>query len=318
MMDLFLLSFGLVLLVVAADFLVNGASSLALRFGVSALTIGLTVVSFGTSMPEMIVSLTSGLQDKADLAVANVLGSNIFNVLVVLGVAAIIYPLRVQSSTVVSEIPFSLTAAVLLGFLANAALFSTTPGLSISRLDGAILLLFFVLFMLYIFSISTDDSDGNAPAPPARTVGRSIIFIIVGIAGLFLGGQSAVNGAVGLARTWGVDDALIGLTIIAIGTSLPELVASAVAAYRKESDIAVGNVVGSNIFNLLWILGITASVKELPFSAINNFDIVMVTTSTLLILLAIVVSRTSTISRTWGVVFLCIYIAYLAYVVQRG
>jgi cation:H+ antiporter len=309
---------GLVLLIVAADFLVKGASSLAARFGVSALIIGLTVVSFGTSMPEMVVSVTSGMQGKADLAIANVLGSNIFNVLIVLGVAALIYPMRVQSSTVVSEIPFSLTAAVLLGFLANAALFSTKHELSISRLDGAILLLFFMMFMLYIYSISRTESGDAAQAPPDRSIARSIVFIVVGIAGLFVGGHWTVDGAVGLARTWGVNDAMIGLTIIAVGTSLPELVASAVAAYRKESDIAIGNVVGSNIFNLLWIVGLTASIKKLPFDTISNIDIVMVIVSTMMILLAIVASRSSSISRQWGFIFICTYITYLAYVVQRA
>lgn len=318
MLDVLLTLAGLALLIVAADYLVKGASSIAARYGVSPLIIGLTVVSFGTSMPEMLVSVTAGGQGSADLAVSNVLGSNIFNVLVVLGVAAMIYPLRVQSSTVVSEVPFSLSAAILLGFLANAALFTSKPELSISRLDGGILLLFFMLFMLYIFSISGADSVDASTAPRERSIGRSITFILLGVVGLFYGGQWAVDGAVGLARSWGVDDALIGLTIIAIGTSLPELVASAVAAYRREVDIAVGNVVGSNIFNLLWVLGVTASLTELPFDAISNIDIIMVIASTMLILLAVVASRTATIARGWGVLFVCVYIAYMVYVVQRG
>jgi cation:H+ antiporter len=318
MYDVLLTIAGLVLLIAAADLLVKGSSSLAARGGVSPLMIGLTVVSFGTSMPEMLVSVTAGMQGNADLAVANILGSNIFNVLVVLGVAAMIYPLRVQSSTVVTEIPFSLSAAILLGFVANAALFSTKQELSISRLDGGILLGFFLLFMLYIFSISRADCNEESAKSPKYSVSRSITYIVVGIAGLYLGGQWAVDGAVALARGWGVDDALIGLTIIAVGTSLPELMASAMAAYRREADIAVGNVVGSNIFNILWILGVTASVKELPFDVLSNFDIVMVIASTVLILLAIVTSRRATISRLWGAVFVCVYIAYLVFVVQRS
>jgi cation:H+ antiporter len=309
---------GLVLLVVAADLLVKGASSVAARYRVSPLMIGLTVVSLGTSMPEMLVSVTAGLQGSADLAVANVLGSNLFNILVVLGVAAMIYPLRVHNSTVVSEIPFSLSAAILLGFLANAALFTTKQELSISRLDGGILLLFFLLFMLYIFSLSSSADDGDLPAPVTAAVSRSIALIVAGIAGLYLGGEWAVEGAVALARNWGVDDAVIGLTIIAIGTSLPELTASAAAAMRKEADIAVGNVVGSNIFNILWILGVTASIKPLPFDVISNLDIVMVIAATMLILLAVVTSRSATISRLWGAPFVCIYLVYMVYVVQRG
>jgi cation:H+ antiporter len=318
MVDALLTVAGLIVLVIAADFLVKGASSLAGRYGLSPLMIGLTVVSLGTSMPEMLVSVTAAMRGNADLAIANVLGSNIFNVLVVLGVAAIIYPLRVQSSTVVSEIPFSLSAAILLGFVANAALFTTKHELSISRIDGGILLLFFLLFMLYIFSISSDSQGEGSQQPVARSVLRSLLFLVIGVAGLFLGGRWTVDGAVALAQDWGVDDALIGLTIIAIGTSLPELVASAVAAYRREVDIAVGNVVGSNIFNILWILGVASSIHELPFAAISNIDIIMVIASTMLILLAVVTSRTASISRIWGSIFVCTYVAYLVYVVQRG
>ena len=318
MFDVLLTIVGLVVLVVAADFLVKGASSLAARYGMSPLMIGLTVVSLGTSMPEMLVSVTAAAQGNADLAVANVLGSNIFNVLVVLGVAAIIYPLRVQSSTVVSEIPFSLSAAILLGFVANAALFTTKHELSISRIDGAILLLFFLLFMLYIFSISGDNRGDGTQQPTTIGAFRSILYLVIGIAGLFMGGRWTVDGAVALAQDWGVDDALIGLTIVAIGTSLPELVASAVAAWRKEVDIAVGNVVGSNIFNILWILGLSSIIHELPFAAISNIDIIIVIASTMLILLAVVTSRTASISRLWGSIFVCTYLAYLAYVVQRG
>ncbi len=318
MIDALLLLSGLVLLLVAADLLVKGASSVAARHSVSPLMIGLTVVSFGTSMPEMLVSFIAGMHGSADLAVANVLGSNIFNVLVVLGVASLINPLKVQNSTVVSEIPFSLSAAILLGFLANAALFSTNPELRISRLDGFILLGFFLLFMLYIFSISRADSEGDSGSPPAGSYLGSIAFILIGVAGLFLGGKWAVDGAVALADQWGVDDAMIGLTIVAVGTSLPELAASAMAAYRKETDIAVGNVVGSNIFNILWILGVTASIRPLPFSAISNVDIVMVIVATLLILLAIASTRAAGITRPWGAVFIAVYVAYMAYVIQRG
>jgi len=318
MTDALLILPGLVLLLVAADLLVKGASSVAASLGVSPLMIGLTVVSFGTSMPELLVSAIAGIRGSADLAVANVLGSNIFNILVVLGVAALIRPLRVQNSTVVSEIPFSLSAAILLGFLANAALFSTKCELSISRLDGGILLLFFMLFMLYIYSISDAHAVEDSGIRPGRSLSRSIVYILLGIAGLFLGGKWAVDGAVALAGHWGVDDALIGLTIVAVGTSLPELAASAMAAYRREADIAVGNVVGSNIFNILWILGVTSSIHALPFSTISNIDIVMVIVATLLILLAIVSSRTATITRLWGAVFVAVYIAYMLYVVQRG
>lgn len=318
MFDVLITVAGLGLLVLAADVLVKGASSLASRLGLSALTIGLTVVSIGTSMPELFVSLTSGIQGKADLSITNVLGSNIFNVLVVLGIAAIICPLPVKNSTVVSEIPFSVSAALLLGFLANTALFTSKPDLSISQLDGAIMLAFFLLFMVYVFSTSRPETQDSSPEVPERSVSVSVVFVLLGVGGLYLGGDWVVDGAVGLARRWEVNEALIGLTIVAIGTSLPELTASAVAAYRKQPDIAVGNVVGSNIFNILWILGLTSSITALPFKAVSNIDIIMVVVSSMLIVLAVATSRAATISRGYGIAFVALYLGYLAYLIDRG
>lgn len=316
--DILLLLIGLVVLVKGADLLVDGASSVAARFGVPPLVVGLTIVSFGTSLPEMLVTLTSGLRHNADLAIANVIGSNIFNVLVVLGVAAIIRPLPVRDSTVVSEIPFSLTAALLVGFLANASLFATPNVLSISRLDGGILLFFFLLFMLYVYGVARNGKLEVVEAIETQTVTRSVLYIIGGVVALYFGGQWTVDGAVGLAQDLRVDDALIGLTIVAIGTSAPELVASAVAAYRGQTDIAVGNVVGSNIFNLLWILGFTASIVELPFEVVSNTDLVMVIMASAMVIVALVTSGSSRILRAHGILFIGAYVAYLAYVIQRS
>ena len=308
---------GLIVLVKGADLLVSGASSIAGRLDISRLVIGLTVVSFGTSLPEMLVTLVSGLRHNSDLAIANVIGSNIANVLLVLGIAAIIRPLPVKNSTVVSEIPFSLTAALLVGFLANAALFSSHHKLSISRLDGGILLFFFALFMLYVYKISRESADSSGDNPTILPATRSALYILLGVVGLYLGGGWVVDGAVGIARDLNVDDALIGLTVVAIGTSTPEIVASAVAAYRNQTDIAVGNVVGSNIFNLLWVLGFTSSLVELPFEVVNNTDLVMVICSSALIVLALVVSRNNSILRSHGVVFIALYAGYLFYVINR-
>ena len=318
MMDGLLLVLGLVVLIKGAGFLVEGASVIASRFGISPLTIGLTVVSLGTSMPEMLVSLTSALQNKPDLAIANVIGSNIANVLLVLGFAAIIRPLPVRNSTVVSEIPFSLSAALLLGFVANAHLFSESPELSISHLDGAILLFFFLLFMLYVYKTSKISGNPVHRVEPDGTMTRALSLITLGAVGLYFGGQWVVDGAVDLARNWGLNDALIGLTIVAIGTSSPELVASAVAAHRNQADIAVGNIVGSNIFNLLWVLGLTSSIVELPFEVVSNIDLLVVVGSSAMIILAMVVSGNNTLRRSHGILFVGLYIAYLAYVVVRG
>ena len=313
-----LLLLGLAVLIKGAALLVEGGSIMASRFGISALVIGLTVVSFGTSMPELLVSLTSGLQDKPDLAIANVIGSNIANVLLVLGIAAMVRPLPVRNSTVVSEIPFSLTAALLVGFLANAHLFSDDPELSISRMDGGILLFFFLLFMLYVYKVSTTNESPVSTVKSEGTLMRALAYVFLGAVGLYFGGQWVVDGAVGLAHQWEINDALIGLTIIAVGTSSPELVASAVAAYRNQTDIAVGNVVGSNIFNLLWVLGFTSSIVELPFQLVSNTDLLVVIGSSAMIVLALVFSRNNAISRSHGIVFTGLYVAYLVYVVHRG
>lgn len=318
MTDGLLLFFGLLVLIKGAGFLVEGASSVAKRFGISPLAIGLTVVSLGTSMPELLVSLMSGLQGRSGLAVANVIGSNIANVLLVLGVAAMIRPLPVRNSTVVSEIPFSLSAALLLGFLANAHLFTDIPVLSISQLDGAILLFFFLLFMIYVYKSSVTKESPVSQVEPKGSMLRASVLMLLGAVGLYFGGQWVVDGAVGLAQTWGINDALIGLTIVAVGTSAPELVASAVAAYRNQTDIAVGNIVGSNILNLLWVLGVTSSIVELPFEVVSNMDLLVVIGSSALLILALISSKKYTVNRFHGALFVSLYLAYLTYVVIRG
>ncbi len=315
-MDWILLVIGLAALVKGADFLVSGASSFARRWNISPLVIGLTIVSFGTSLPETVVSMMSGLEGNADLAIGNVIGSNIANVLLVLGIAAIVRPLPVRDSTVVSEIPFSLMAALLVGFLANAALFSSHHELTISRLDGGILLFFFLLFMLYVFKVARESGAEEDVAPPMAQW-RAIACVAVGIAMLYFGGSWTVMGAVGIAQGLGVDDALIGLTIVAVGTSSPELIASAMAAWRNQTDMAVGNVVGSNIFNLLWILGSTASLVELPFEVVSNSDLVMVIMASALVLLALASNRSRSILRWHGFVFVLLYGVYVTFLVMR-
>ena len=316
MIDVMLLVAGFVLLIKGADLLVSGSQAIAIRLGLSSLVVGMTIVAFGTSLPEMVVTFASSYRGSADLAIGNVLGSNIANVLLVLGVAAIIRPLPVHEQTVVSEVPFSLAAALLVGFLANAALFTAGSELTISRLDGGILLFFFMLFMVYVYKVSRGDWPQQG-AVVAGSTPRSIIYIVAGIAGLYIGGRWVVSGAIGIATMLGISEALIGLTVVAIGTSTPELIASAVAAYRRQPDIAVGNVVGSNIFNLLWVLGLTASFKEMPFATVSNVDVTVVIGSSALILLALIAGRSNTIMRSHGVLFVVLYALYLAYAVVR-
>jgi cation:H+ antiporter len=319
MLTYLLFALGFVLLIKGADWLVGGASSIAKKYRVSDMVIGLTIVSMGTSLPELVVNVLASLNGSAELAVGNVFGSNIANILLILGVAALIHPLPLQRSTVVSEIPFSLMAALLVGFLANAALFDQYQGLIISRTDGGFLLFFFALFMLYIFKVAREDKENETEASEeAQPVPRAIGWVLLGGAALFLGGKWTVDGATFIATQLGMSESFIGLTVVAIGTSLPELVTSAVAASRRDTDIAVGNAVGSNIFNILWILGLSAVIHPLPFNVLSNFDILMIIFASTLLILSVSLEKNRAVGRVSGVVFLLCYVAYVVFLLQRG
>lgn len=310
---------GFFLLIKGADLLVDGASSIAKRLNVSDMVVGLTVVSFGTSVPELVVSLLASFSGNAELAIGNVLGSNIANVLLILGITAVICPLPLRWSTILSEIPFTLVAALLVGFLANASFFDRGNALIIGRGDGAILLFFFCLYLLYVFNAGRE-SRNSADEIGVRVVspGKSLIYVLAGTACLFLGGKWVVSGAIRIATHMGLSESFIGLTVVAVGTSLPELITSAVAASKKNIDIAVGNVVGSNIFNLLWILGLGAVINPLPFHVLGNVDILVVIFSSTLVILVIALSRGKKINRLSGIIFILCYGAYLFYLVKRG
>jgi cation:H+ antiporter len=316
MLQVLLLVLGLIALVKGADWLVQGASSIARQKQISNMVIGLTIVSFGTSMPELVINLVSSFRGNTEIAIGNVVGSNIANILLILGISAMVFPLSIQRSTIVSEIPFSIIAALLMGFLANASLFMQEPLMQISRIDGLILIFFFILFLIYIFKISKEEFEGGMGA--TYTTRKSILMIIGGLVALTLGGKWTVDGAVYLAGFMGMSESFIGLTIVAVGTSLPELFTSAVAAYRREVDIAVGNVIGSNIFNLFWILGLSAIIKPLPFQVTGNMDILMIIFSSILIIIVLPFGKSSRIERWHGILFVLCYVVYVIYLVQRG
>lgn len=311
---------GFVLLIKGADLLVDGASVVAKRLGVSALVIGLTIVAFGTSVPELVVNLFASLEGNTDLAIGNVLGSNIVNILLILGVSAIFYPLTVQKSTVWKEVPFALLAVTVLGFMANDMVLNGEASSAITRSEGLILIAFFVIFLYYIFGISKGNTTDQTEEVAAESVSlvRSLLMVVVGILGLVVGGKWIVDGAVAIATGFGVSEALIGLTIVAIGTSLPEMATSVVAAYKKNVDIAVGNVVGSNIFNVFWILGVSSIVQPLPFSQMLSFDLGMTFGATLLLFLAFFIGKRHTLERWQGVLFVVLYLTYILYLVLRG
>jgi cation:H+ antiporter len=319
-MEYVLFVIGFVLLIKGADWLVSGASSIAKSYNISDMVVGLTIVSFGTSMPELVVNIMASLDNKAGIAIGNVFGSNIANVLLILGVASVIHPLSVQRNTIMAEVPYSLVAVLLVGFLANTKLFSQEATNSeLSRIDGIMLLFFFSLFMVYVVFLTKQEQapheDGKKDV--IMPLGKSILFVVLGIVGLYFGGEWVVEGAVKLASILGMSESVIGLTVVAIGTSLPELVTSAFAAYRKNSDIAVGNVVGSNIFNIVWILGLSATINPLPFNTENNADVLMIIIASVMLIMVLPLGKKGKIDRMNGIIFLLTYTSYIVYLLKR-
>jgi cation:H+ antiporter len=318
-----LLLVGFVVLIKGADFLVNGASSAAKKRGISNLAIGLTVVAFGTSMPELIVSLLAAIDGKNDASFGNVIGSNNFNLLFILGVSGIIYPLVVQRNTIKYEVPMSLLAAMVLFALVNdtmvfgSAEYSAPLGGSLSRLDAIVLLLLFLVFLWYVYRTmrTTADLDEGEPIK-IYSMPMSIGMVIVGLAMLIFGGKLVVDNAIEIAHNFGLSEKLIGLTILAAGTSLPELATSCVAAYKKNTDIAIGNVVGSNIFNIFFILGITGTVSPISYNAALNFDMQVLMASTVLLMVFMFTLNTRKLDRWEAVLMLAAYIAYTGYLIS--
>jgi len=310
---------GFVFLIKGADWLVDGGSALGRRFHISDLVIGLTVVAFGTSTPELFVNVIASIRGNADIAIGNILGSNIANIFLILGVAVLISPVTVGSGTVWKEIPLSLLAVLLLGVMANDRLIDQMDFAILSRSEGLVFLAFFLVFMFYTATIARR-IEGMDDLLPHKTFSlwRAFLMVLAGIVGLALGGKWVVDGAVHIAEQAGVSQSMIGLTIVSIGTSLPELATSAVAAYKKNVEIAVGNIVGSNIFNIFMVLGVSAVIKPLPFPAAANFDIGVVIFASLLLFLFMFIGKRHTLDRKEGLVFLFLYLVYIGFTVYRG
>lgn len=317
--DLIWLMAGFALLIKGADFLVDGSSALAKRLGVSDLVIGLTVVAFGTSTPELFVNIFASLKGTTDIAIGNIIGSNIFNVLLILGISSLIYPLAVSKGTVWKEIPFSLLAALVLGALANDVLFDKSGSSMITRIDGFVFIALFIIFMNYIAHIAKD-STNNLQSEGKENIGfkKSLFLIATGLIALVFGSRLVINGAINIALYWKISQSLIGLTIVAAGTSLPELATSAVAAYKRNTDIAVGNIVGSNIFNIFLVLGISALLHPLPISQGCNIDILVLIGTTLMLFLFMFTGKKRMIDRWEGAIFVFLYVAYMIFLIIRG
>ena len=309
-----LLIVGFVLLVKGADWLVDGASGLAKRFGVSDLVIGLTIVAFGTSMPEFVVNMVSVVEGTTDIAITNILGSNIINIFVILGLTALVYPVASQKQSRDFDIPLSTIA----GVLVLAAVSVTLPYESekgISRIGALILLGLFIVFIWKTSKNAKSDINPQEETSAEQPIklGKAILLIVVGLIGLIVGGELIVKSAVQIAVNLGVSDAIIGLTIVALGTSLPELATSVIAAFKKNSDIAMGNVIGSCIFNVFFVLGTSALIKPLPAYEGVELDAIMATLGGALVWLFVKTNKQREIKRWQGGVFVLLYAAYLTY-----
>lgn len=311
-MDILFLVGGLILILLGANGLTDGAASVAKRLHIPAIVIGLTIVAFGTSAPELTVSLSSALKGSADIAIGNIVGSNIFNTLVIVGCTALFAPIVITRNTLKREIPLCILSSIVLLICANDIFLDKSTTNIINRTDGLLLLCFFIIFMGYTFTITHKNSSEHEETEEIKSLSwwKSVLYIIGGLAALIYGGELFVNGATGIARSMGVSESIIGLTLVAGGTSLPELATSIVAALKKNPEIAIGNVIGSNLFNIFFVLGCSASITPLNMNGITNFDLLVLVGSGILLWLFGMFFAKRTITRIEGSILILCYVAY--------
>ncbi|WP_369011572.1 calcium/sodium antiporter [Bacteroides thetaiotaomicron] len=328
-MNILFLIGGLILILLGANGLTDGAASVAKRFRIPSIVIGLTIVAFGTSAPELTVSVSSALKGSADIAIGNVVGSNIFNTLMIVGCTALFAPIVITRNTLRKEIPLCILSSLVLLICANDIFLDHATENILNRVDGLLLLCFFAIFMGYTFAIASPQSSPTPePAGHEHTVPeeeikllswwKSILYIIGGLAALIYGGQLFVNGATGIARSMGVSESIIGLTLVAGGTSLPELATSIVAALKKNPEMAIGNVIGSNLFNIFFVLGCSASITPLHLSGITNFDLFTLVGSSILLWLFGLFFAKRTITRIEGSIMILCYVAYTVVLIYNS
>lgn len=310
-----LIALGFVLLIKGADWMVAGSSALAKKNNISNLAIGLTIVAFGTSAPELVVNSFASFQGHSDIVFGNVIGSNNFNLFVILGIVGLISPLVVQSSTVWKEIPLSLFAVIILYVLGNHFFYQETS--TLTRMDALLLFVMFGLFLFYVYKqLKTDTVEPEIVSLPISTL-KIWTLIIAGLAGLVLGGKLVVDNAVQVATAMGVSEKIIGLTIVAAGTSLPELVTSVVAALRKNNDIAIGNIIGSNIFNIFLILSVSAFIRPIEYKPLFNFDLYLLAGGTVFLFLAMFTGAKKKLDRWEAALLLITYVFYTIYLIGK-
>lgn len=315
-LSLLLALLGLIILVKWADLLISGSASIAKKFGISSLVIGLTIVAFWTSLPELTVSLMAAVSGKNDIALGNIVGSNIANILLILGITSVLSTIPVKSSTVWKEVPFSLLAILIVLFLGADIYFGQGTKNIISGGDGFVLIWFFILFLYYIAGISNNEENTDSGIKKYSTW-VSIGMIVLGLTGLMIGGKMFVDGAVKIAQIIWMSERVIGLTIVAIGTSMPEMITSIVAARKGQNDIAVGNIVWSNIFNIFWILGLSSLFAPITIEISNFTDIWVCISATILLFLAFFIGRKNKLERWQGLIFVMVYSGYVVYLIQN-
>ncbi len=302
---------GFVFLVYGANWLVDGAASIAKKHNISHVVTGMTIVALGTSAPELVVNLVASFRGTADVAFGNILGSNISNIFLILGISALIFPLAVNKNTLWKEIPFALLGAILIGVLANDLLLGDGASI-VRRGDGLVLVVFFAFFMVYAFGIAKKKDLVEVPAVKEFPMGMALVMILAGMLALVGGGRWIVQGAGEIAGRFGMSEAVISLTIVALGTSLPELATCVVAALKRNADMVIGNILGSNVFNVFFVLGVSAVIKPLPFNQTLNFDILSGILAVMVLWLFILSSRRKTLKRWHGGVLLAFYVAYIS------
>ena len=309
---------GLLLILFGANYLVDGSSSIAKRFGLSEFVIGLTIVGIGTSTPEMVVSFLSAIQGKADMAIGNVVGSNIFNTLLILGASAVVFPLTISRNAIRKDLPLNIGVTILLILLGlNFTLFGIGGSDTISRIDGIILLMIFVWYLWSSFKNDSADVDDEQEGIKTYSPFISALLILAGLAALIFGGRLFVNAATEIAKGFGMSEKFIAITIMAAGTSMPELATSVVAAFKKKGQLALGNVIGSNISNILLILGGSALINPLSFSGMNAVDMGVLLGCTIFLLLFAVTFKKKQIDRIEGIILLLGMAVYMWYLISN-
>ena len=310
----------LAIILLGANLLTDGASALARRFRISELVIGLTIVALGTSLPELVISMGSALKGSSGISLGNVIGSNIFNGLLILGTAALIYPIKFSAKMLSREIPFNLLAAIALTLVSGSMIYGAScEGEYITRTGGMLLLCFLAIFIRYTFSIAKDENADNAEeAGEAMKSWKIALYIIGGLACLIVGGNIFVDSATKIAIAVGLSEAVIGITIVSAGSSLPELAVSVNAARKKSPGIALGNVLGSNIMNIFLILGCTATICPIELSQFSFIDFYVIIASSLLLYIVAKFGGKATITRIEGAILICGYIAYTIYLISNN